>query len=163
RARAQARQVRARARLGEELAPHLGAAQGGGRVAALLLLRPVGEERGHAHAEPDLEVAAWHEVPRFLLRVDHLVDRRQRPPAPLRGRVGGAATPPAPSAPGKPWAPPRPSTPSRPPPGLSHASTPPRFSSACLASHDRASARNAASSRVSSKSMGRAPYAARAS
>src|SRR5262249_52619301 len=87
RPRAQTGQVGAGGGLREQLTPHLVTAERGRRVATLLLLRPVGEEGGHAHAEADLEVPARHQVARLLLRVDHLVDRRQRAPAPF-GRPG---------------------------------------------------------------------------
>src|SRR6185503_21086100 len=58
-----------------------------GGVAPLLLVGGVREERRHAHAEADLEVAARNEEARFLLRVDDLVDRGQRAAAPLGGPV----------------------------------------------------------------------------
>src|SRR5262249_35587092 len=86
---AEAGEVGAGAGLGEELAPYLLAAQGLRCVPALLLLGAEGEERGHAHAEADLEVAARHEVARLLLRVDHLIDGRQGAPAPFHRPVQG--------------------------------------------------------------------------
>src|SRR5262249_59183715 len=79
-------------RLGEELTPHLVAAKRRWSVLTFLLLGGVREQRGHAHAETDLEIAAWYQIARFLLRVDHLVDRRQRASAPLDRPVQGGET-----------------------------------------------------------------------
>ena len=65
----------------------------GRRVPPLLLLGAVGEQRRHAHAEADLEVAARHEVARLLLRVDDLVDRRQPAAAPVLRPVEARRSP----------------------------------------------------------------------
>src|SRR5205814_3761614 len=83
RARAQAREVGTGGRLGEELAPDLLPVQCGRRIAPLLLLGRVGEERRHAHAEADLEVTARRDVLAFLLVPDHLLDGRAGAPAVL--------------------------------------------------------------------------------
>src|SRR5262249_8069610 len=69
--------------------PYLLAADGQRRVAPLLLLAAEGEQRGHAHTEADLEVAARHEVARLLLCVDHLIDGRLGAPAPLHRPMQG--------------------------------------------------------------------------
>src|SRR6185436_4971016 len=70
RARAQAREVGARGRLGEELAPYLLPAQRlPGKALAVRLRAPCADRRD-AHAEADVEQAAGHGVFRLLLIVD---------------------------------------------------------------------------------------------
>ena len=92
RPRAQRRQVRPAGRFGEQLAPHLLAAQRRPHMAIELFRRRVGHHRGDAHAETDLEQAARHGVVVFLLLVDHLQDRRRLAPAEsLRPGDGGEA------------------------------------------------------------------------
>ena len=83
RARAQAGEVGAGGRLGEELAPDLLAAQRLAGVAVALRLRAPGAQRRDAHAEADVEQAARHGVLRFLLVVDHLLDGGAAAPAPV--------------------------------------------------------------------------------
>ena len=152
RPRAQRRQVRPARGFGEQLAPHLLAAQRRPHVAIELFRLRIRHHRRDAHAETDLEQAARHRVVVFLLVVDHLQDRRRLAPAELlRPGDGGeacigllrlprpcSASPhrrrdrpaAAPAAPGS-WVPHWPSR------------------------NARASARNAASSGVSLKSMPR--------
>src|SRR5262249_54948437 len=61
RARAQSREVRARAGFGEQLAPNLLPAQRLAGVAVALHLGAPGAQGGDAHAEADLEYAARHD------------------------------------------------------------------------------------------------------
>src|SRR5262245_47161442 len=78
-ARPQAGQIRAGGRLREELAPDLLTGERARRIAPLVLFARVGEEGGHAHAQPDFEVAAGDEEVRFLLAPDHLLDGAPAP------------------------------------------------------------------------------------
>src|SRR6185437_9089188 len=84
-ARAQAGEIGAGGGLGEQLAPDLLALERRGRVALALLRRAPCTQRRDAHAEADLEEPARHGVMRFLLVVDHLLDRRAALPAPVVG------------------------------------------------------------------------------
>src|SRR5262249_29370237 len=72
-------------RFGEQLTPDLLAAQRTPGEAIALPLRAPRAQRGDAHAEPDLEDAARHGIMRFLLVVDHLLDRACAAPAPFLG------------------------------------------------------------------------------
>ena len=73
---ADARDVGTGGRLGEELAPDLLAVKRRLHVALELVLGRVGHHRGNAHAQADVEEAQRYQEVRFLLLVDHLLDRR---------------------------------------------------------------------------------------
>ena len=87
RAHAQAGEVGAAGRLGEELAPDLLAADQLREVAALLLLGGVHHHHRRAHAEADAEVADRHVVLGLFLFEDHVVEDRQTLAAVLLGEV----------------------------------------------------------------------------
>ena len=70
------RDVGAGARLAEQLAPDLLAAQQLGEVALLLRVGAARLKRRRDHAEPDDERRGRHAVPRFLLAEDDLLHRR---------------------------------------------------------------------------------------
>src|SRR6185437_4118523 len=84
-ARAQAGEIGAGGGLGEELAPDLLALERRRRVALALLRRAPCAQRRDAHAKADLEESARHGVMRFLLLIDHLLDRRAAASAPVLG------------------------------------------------------------------------------
>ena len=84
-ARLDRREVGAGGRLGEELAPHLVAAQHRQQVALLLLLGAVGDDRRAEHADADDVEDPGHAGGGDLLVGDDLVQRPEALPAELGG------------------------------------------------------------------------------
>ena len=92
RARLQGRQVRARLRLAEPLAPHLVGAQDRRQEPRLLLVRPVRDDGRPAHREPEHVGHLRRPRSRELLEQDRLLDLRRARPAVLgRPRQPGPA------------------------------------------------------------------------
>ena len=83
RTRAQAREVGAGARLGEQLAPHVLAAQHRVEEALLLLVGAPGHDRGAGHRDADREHAGRDVEARLLLVEDPLLPARTAAPAEL--------------------------------------------------------------------------------